>query len=145
MAAQQHSWGEERLDMTPMGMVSWVSSYVGQMSLQRDEAAGCTAKRSIKVCSEASCTQCHSCTAPKALAIICFAVQRVQSSLRCPAQGCCKLWLLSLSLSVMESQPWSVWHAEQLVSRARDTIPALSSAFTQRQGSPLAGACFAPR
>ena len=23
MAAQQHSWGEERLDMTPMGMVSW--------------------------------------------------------------------------------------------------------------------------
>ena len=30
MAAQQHSWGEERLDMTPMGMVRWFSSHPGQ-------------------------------------------------------------------------------------------------------------------
>ena len=44
-----------------------------------------------------------------------------------------------------DSQPWSGWHADQLVSRARDAIPALSSASTQRQGSPLAGASLAPR
>ena len=135
------------------------------MCLQRDKAARCTAKGSIKVCAKRHARnaiqvlddlqRCHSSAALSEHALLpkrsLSSIQLFEgcnpacSALLCPAQGCCELWLPGLSLSVLGSQLWSGLHADQLVSKARDTSLASSNASTQRQGSPLAGAFLAPR